>query len=160
MNRLRRGLFFCAAICIQSGANAEERGHPACDAIVKPDELSNHSHHAWRGAPGIKLRGDIAVCSYYQDEVPAGLTLSVHEDSERQEFTNARGYYKDVRDATDIRDAYYFRLAATDPFEPSWGLVAHDGSRTYRIEGIPEAGNPDAARKVAREIIERTMKVF
>jgi hypothetical protein len=160
MRNLSRALLIGAAICITGAARAEERAHPACDAIVKPDELSEHSRHAWRGAPGIKLDGDIAVCAYYQDEVPAGLSLSVREDPERREFTNARQYFKDVREASDIHDAYYVRLASTDPFEPSWGLVAHEGSRTYRIEGVPEAGNADAARKIAREIIERTMKVF
>ncbi|HZP14168.1 MAG TPA: hypothetical protein VFB36_17255 [Nevskiaceae bacterium] len=141
-------------------AHADDRAHPACDAIVKPDDLSAHSRHPWRGAPGIRLPGDVAVCAYYQDEVPAGLTLAVHEDPERHEFNSARSYFRDVQNATDLRDAYYFRLASTAPFEPSWGLVVHDGKRTYRIEGIPEAGDADAARKIAREIIERTMKVF
>ncbi len=112
------------------------------------------------GAPGIGVPGDVAVCSYYQDEVPAGLTLAVHEDPERHEFSSARQYYRNVEDAKDLRDAYYFRLASTAPFEPSWGLVTHDGTRTYRIEGVPEAGDAEAARKIAREIIERTMRVF
>lgn len=149
-----------AAAVLSTSAHADDRAHPACDAIVKPEDLSTHSRHPWRGAPGIRLPGDVAVCAYYQDEVPGGLSLSVHEDPERNEFTSARQYYKEVRDASDLRDAYYFRLASTAPFEPSWGLVAHDGKRTYRIEGVPEAGDAEAARKMAREIIERTMKVF
>ena len=160
MKPLTRALLAGAAIFVQANAIAEERGHPTCDAIVQPDELETFSGHVWRGAPAIKLTGDIAVCAYYQAEAPAGLTLSVHEDPERQEFTNARQYYKDVQDAKDLRDAYYFRLASSAPFAPSWGLIAHEGKRTYRLEGVPEAGKADVARKMAREIIERTMKVF
>jgi len=160
MRGLPPALLAGAALCFASISIAQERAHPACDAIVQPDELSAHSRHPWRSAPGIRLAGDVAVCAYYQDEVPAGLTLSVHEDPERQEFDNARTYFKDVQSASDLRDAYYVRLASTAPFEPSWGLVAHDGTRTYRIEGIPEAGDAAAARKMAREIIERMMRVF
>lgn len=155
-----RALAIGIALSIASVALAEERAHPTCDAIVKPDDLEAHSKHPWRNAPGIRLNGDVAVCAYYQQEVPAGLSLSVHEDPQRLEFEHARQFYKEAHDAKEMRDAYYVRLAATAPFEPSWGLIAHEGSRTYRIEGIPEAGDAETAKKMAREMLERALKVF
>ena len=160
MTRLTRALVIGAAISIPAGAIAEERAHPVCEAIVRPIELSAHSRHPWRNAPGIRLADDIAVCAYYQDEVPAGFSFSVSNDAQRREFDSARHSFNEVHAARDLGDAYYVRLAATAPFEPSWGLIVHDGARTYRVEGIPEAGNAAAAQKLAREMMERAMKVF
>ena len=162
MRNLLRALLLAGAACGPCTAIADDAAaHPACDFLVRPDEISAYSGHSWRSAPGIRLNGDVAVCAYYQDEVPGGLSLSVHEDPEQHEFRNAREYYTHVQDADDVHaKAFYFRLASTAPFEPAWGMVLHAGNRTYRVEGVPEAGDAARARTTAREILQRTVKVF
>jgi hypothetical protein len=154
-----------ALLLVSVGALAAPAGRsrlPACELLVAPDVLSAHSRHAWRlGAP-LMLKGDIAVCNYYQEDVPAGLAVSVRHDPEKRDFENARELYgRHATAAPDLPgEAFFYRHPAAAPFAPSWGLVVHKGHRTFRVEGIPEADNAEQARQLAREIIERALARF
>jgi hypothetical protein len=152
-----------AALLIGLPAHAERvPAHVACDMLVAPDSLSAHSQHGWREGPPIMLRGDVVVCNYYQEQAPAGLSLSVRVDPEKHDYQNARELYgRTAQAAAGLPgEAFYFRHPATAPFAPSWGLVLHVGQRTYRVEGVPEAENAEEARTLAREMMERALKRF
>ena len=140
----------------------QNRSHPLCDALVQPDQLAALSGHAWRSGQGIGLNNDKLVCNFYQDEAPAGLALSVRLDPQKREFNAARELH--VRAAESVSgigdDAFYFRLASIEPFAPTWSLVVYANEETYRLEGVPEAGNAERARNYARELVLRVMKKF
>jgi len=108
------------------------------------------------------VRGDIAACNYYQDEVPAGLSLAVRDDPEKKDYENARETYaRELHDVDGLPGpAFSYRHRAAAPFADSWGFVVHADGRTYRVEGVPDAGNADEAQKVARGIVERALTKF
>ena len=145
--------------------SAAHAGHdvpdPACDALVRPERIGAHSGHAWRAGPGLWIGGDKLACNYYQNDVPAGLLLSVRLDPQKQEYELAHQLFAQTAESVDgPGEAFYFRNNAQPPFQPSWGLVVHTGNQTYRLEGVPEAGDAQRARALALEIIERTLKKF
>jgi hypothetical protein len=132
---------------------------PLCGPLVRPDLLAAHSGQHWRPGSGIQLKGDTLACSYYQKDPPAGFSLSVRNDAQQNEFNAAiKTHERGLQSVSDLGDeAFFFRQASSEPFQPSWGLVVRAKKKTYRIEGVPEAGNADEARALARAIIERAM---
>src|SRR5882724_12076206 len=150
----------CAALFITPAAAQQETRNPACDELVQPEQLAALSGHAWRSGPGISLGNDKLVCNYYEDDVPAGLSLLVHSDPRQQAFRAAQELRAHIAEnVAGLGDAaFIFRLASTEPFQPSWGLIVSANDETYRLEGVPEAGNPERARAFARELISRVMK--
>ena len=157
---MRIGAF--AAVLLSTAAMAQNDVNPACDVLVQPESLAALSGHAWRSGPGIMLNNDKLACNYYQDDIPAGLSLSVHVDPQQQEFKAAQQLHAQTAESiSNLGDAaFYFRLASTEPFQPSCGLVVSANDKTYRLEGVPEAGNAERARAFARELLLRVMKKF
>ena len=161
---MRSGLRAAAIVgaIISSSASAANLHQLSCDALIGTDVLSAHSGHAWRQGKAIVLQGDLATCNYYQEEVPAGLSLGVRNDPERKDLQNARETFaRELQPAPGLPgEAFFYRHRALAPFADSWGLVVHSGGRTYRLEGVPEANNAEQAQKVARDIIERALTKF
>ena len=150
-----------AALPVGAAHAQHDAPDPACDALVQPDRIAAHSGHGWHAGPGLWIGGDKLACNYYQDEVPAGLSLSVRPDPQKREYALAHQVYAQTAERADgPGEAFYFRYDAAPPFQPSWGLVVYAGSQTYRLEGVPEAGDAKRARVLALEIIERTLKKF
>jgi endonuclease YncB( thermonuclease family) len=159
---VRAGAVALLAALLAIPALAASGPHPECDPLVRPDQLSTHSRHPWKAGIGIWIPGDKLACNYYQDEAVAGLSLSVRPDAKKEEFQSARLRYANTAQSVGGLgdEAFYFRLDASAPFQPSWGLVVYAKQQTYRLEGVPEAGKADAARGYARDLIVRTMQKF
>ncbi len=151
-----------SAVLATSPALSADLRQISCDALVGPDVLSAHSGHAWRQGVPIYLQGDLIACNYYQEETLGGLSLAVRTDPEKRDFANARETFgREVHPAAGLPgEAFFYRHQATAPFADSWGLMVHAGGRTYRLEGVPEAGNAEQAQKLAREIVERALTRF
>jgi hypothetical protein len=157
---LRRALL--ASIALFPALAWGAPGETPCDRLIQPNVLAQHSQHAWRRGAPIRLPNDLANCNYYQEEVPGGLSLAVRADPEGKEFRNAQEMHAGhaLEELGERHRAFYFRVAGSAPFQPSWGIIVHARSKTYHLEGVPEAGDAEAARRMAREIVLRTMKRF
>jgi hypothetical protein len=150
----------CAAVFIMPAPAQQETRNPACDELVQPEQLAALSGHPWRSGPGISIGSDKLVCNYYQDDVPAGLSLLVHADPRQQAFRAAQDLRVGIAERVEgLGDAAFaFRLASTEPFQPSWGLIVSANDEVYHLEGVPEAGDAARARAFARELMLRVMK--